>query len=116
MDDEELLKQIKHICSDYRPNEFEPDRPIQHCRINKKKLDAILALIKQDREVTKLAIAQNAMAIALNWIENDGRAKHLMQDMWDVRDISVLGHIEERFIEEAKGHFRLTTNSEVEHE
>jgi len=56
-------------------------------------------------EQEKLKVAQNAMAIALYWIEEDGRPKHLIQDMWDVVDISVLDHIDPKYIEEAKGHY-----------
>ena len=50
--------------------------------------------------------AINAMAICLYWLEEDGRPKHLMQDMWDVQDISVLDHIDQKYIDEAEGHFK----------
>jgi len=53
----------------------------------------------------RVDVASNAMAIALCWVEEDGRPKHLMQDLWDVMDISVLDHIDGKYIKEGKDHF-----------
>jgi hypothetical protein len=58
----------------------------------------LMALIASYTEKAKDDVAKNALIIAECWIEEDGRPKHLIQDLWDVKDISVLDHIDEKYI------------------
>lgn len=74
----------------------------------KAKLQALLL-----REREKVAI--NALAIAEYWIEEDGRPKHLIQDLWNVMDISVLDHIDEKYVKRAEAELsRLSGESKDE--
>lgn len=47
-------------------------------------------------------VAKNALVIADYWINEDGRSKHLLQDLQDVKDISVLDHIDQKYIDRYK--------------
>ena len=54
----------------------------------------------------RIETAINAMAIALYWLKEDGRPKHLVQDLWDtINAPEVLDHIDKKWFEEARGHF-----------
>lgn len=56
--------------------------------------EKVASLIAEERN----KVAKNALIIAEYWLEEDGRSKHLIQDLWDVEDISVLHHIDEKYI------------------
>lgn len=68
-------------------------------------IDLIKVPLRAMKDKWERAIAVNAMAIALYWLEEDGRPKHLVQDLWGVRNISVLDHIDKEWKEKAEGHF-----------
>jgi len=59
----------------------------------------IQALITEARN----KVADNALTIAEYWLAEDGRPKHLIQDLWDVQDISVLNHIDDEYVNMYKG-------------
>ena len=71
----------------------------------------ILKLISEAEE----RVAENALIIADYWIEEDGRPKHLIQDLWDVKDISVLDHIDQKYIDMHRAKLS-STNSEANKE
>lgn len=72
---------------------------------------AILAKCQEREAAISRKVAINAMAIALYWLEEDGRPKHLMQDLWDVENLEVLELIDAKWLEEARGHFATLTNN-----
>lgn len=47
---DELIESIRRITSDYRYNEFEPDSPIQHCRLNKKMVKELVELVRRQEK------------------------------------------------------------------
>jgi hypothetical protein len=54
---------------------------------------AITQRIEEAVAMAEKRCTDNAVTIAEYWLENDGRPKHLIQDLWDIKDISVLDHI-----------------------
>ena len=71
-----------------------------------KDIEAILEFIATYRKKWETdaadKVAKNALVIADYWINEDGRSKHLLQDLQDVKDISVLDHIDQKYIDRYK--------------
>jgi len=88
---DELMKMIKDYASGFDVGSPEPSEE----QISQ----AIQALITEARN----KVADNALTIAEYWLAEDGRPKHLIQDLWDVQDISVLNHIDDEYVNMYKG-------------
>lgn len=62
-------------------------------------VDSLEALVAELVRSAENRVADNALIIAEYWINEDGRPKHLLQDLWDVKDVSVLDHIDKKYID-----------------
>jgi len=98
---EDLLKQlVAHAAKNARDETFKQEDIISMAENMAKSYGIeLLALLDKSVEEETDRIAKNALVIAEYWLEEDGRPKHLIQDLWDVKDISVLDHIDQKYIE-----------------
>lgn len=62
-------------------------------------MKAVLPFATTLAEETEKRLTASACAIAEYWVEEDGRPKHLIQDLWDVAHIERLDHIDQKYLE-----------------
>lgn len=102
---DDLLKVLVQHVEDHHPD---PDAT-KPCGVIE---DVAQALTKLTEEVVD-EVAKNALVIAEYWLEEDGRPKHLIQDLRDVKDISVLEHIDKKYVDMYKASPQRTTTTKI---